>query len=212
MIVYEVYSHSIQKIYKTNLLSRGTLFQLITITLTYLSPFLIAYYTNGFWIVHSEYTEQPTVHFKYKYIVLLETDQNDFLVSSSFQNINDVFASHYRSTYKTVSTNSKKAHYCQSLIMFSISFKVQEIDSNGDSVNDYLLWSMEIPLNTNEQIISFKLLLLFNYTLVVRIFSRFKQYVFNFKNEFLEKSSPKRISNLSQQLLLMHPMLSLARP
>jgi hypothetical protein len=102
MIIYEVYSHSVQKIYKTNLLSRASLFQLITITLTYLSPFLIAYFTNGFWITHSEYTEQPTVCYKYKYILLLETNRNNFLVSSSFQNINDVFASHYRSSFKTV--------------------------------------------------------------------------------------------------------------
>lgn len=47
MVLYEVFSHEEKKRYKTNIFSKASLFQLICIVLTYLSPFLIAYFTGG---------------------------------------------------------------------------------------------------------------------------------------------------------------------
>ena len=47
MVLYEVFSHSIVKRYKTSILSKASLIQLICIVITTLSPFLIAYFANG---------------------------------------------------------------------------------------------------------------------------------------------------------------------
>ena len=47
MVLYEVFSHSINKRYKTSILSTGSFIQLICTVLALLSPFLIAYFANG---------------------------------------------------------------------------------------------------------------------------------------------------------------------
>ena len=50
MVLYEVFSHAKYTRYKTNIFSKASLVQLITITLALLSPFLIAYFTGGIYI------------------------------------------------------------------------------------------------------------------------------------------------------------------
>lgn len=47
MVYYEVFSHSLVKRYKTSLISKASLVQLVCIVLTFLSPFLVAYFANG---------------------------------------------------------------------------------------------------------------------------------------------------------------------
>ena len=47
MVLYEVFSNPELKRYKTSVLSRASIIQLICIVLTFLSPFLIAYFTGG---------------------------------------------------------------------------------------------------------------------------------------------------------------------
>ena len=47
MVFYEVFSHPELRIYKTTLVSKATLVQLIAICISLLSPFLIAYFTGG---------------------------------------------------------------------------------------------------------------------------------------------------------------------
>ena len=47
MVLYEVFSHSVVKRYKTSILSKASLIQLICTVLALLSPFLVAYFANG---------------------------------------------------------------------------------------------------------------------------------------------------------------------
>ena len=47
MVLYEVFSHSEVRRYKASIVSKASLVQIITIVLSLLSPFLIAYFTGG---------------------------------------------------------------------------------------------------------------------------------------------------------------------
>jgi hypothetical protein len=51
MVYYEVFSHPIYKRYKTTVVSKASILQVITIVLTLLSPFLIAYFTGGLFLL-----------------------------------------------------------------------------------------------------------------------------------------------------------------
>ena len=119
MVFYEVFSHPELRRYKTTIFSKASLVQLICIVLTYLSPFLIAYFCGGidlrmikifsyinfwfegFWIKEKINSEQPAIYFQYRYIILLETDNNIYL-SSSFDNLNQIYSNEYLPNVRTV--------------------------------------------------------------------------------------------------------------
>lgn len=107
MVLYEVFSHSIKKRYKTSIFSKATIVQLISIVLTYLSPFLIAYFTGGFWIKEKSFTEMPDIKFQYRYIVLLEGDDSTY-ISSSYESINQIYENEFRSSVRIVCLELRK--------------------------------------------------------------------------------------------------------
>lgn len=107
MPFYEVFSHAELRRYKATYVSKATVVQIICIVLTCLSPFFITYFSNGFWITEESYSEQPLIQYKYRFIALFETS-NNFIVSSSFDNINDIYSNHYRGSYRTVSAILRK--------------------------------------------------------------------------------------------------------
>jgi hypothetical protein len=47
MVLYQVFSQSVVKRYRTSIVSKASLVQLICVVLAFLSPFLIAYFANG---------------------------------------------------------------------------------------------------------------------------------------------------------------------
>lgn len=106
MVLYEVFSHSVKKRYKTSIFTKASIIQLISIVLTYLSPFLIAYFTGGFWIKEKSFTESPDIKFQYRYIAILEGD-NGMFISSSYESINQIYQNEYRSSVRTVRLNLK---------------------------------------------------------------------------------------------------------
>lgn len=110
MVFYEVFSHSIKKRYKTSLFTKATIVQLISIVLTFLSPFLIAYFTGGFWIKQKSFTEMPDIKFQYRYIVILEGDDNIY-ISSSYESINQIYENEFRSSVRIVRLDFQKLNF-----------------------------------------------------------------------------------------------------
>ncbi|XP_056595910.1 transmembrane protein 231 isoform X2 [Triplophysa dalaica] len=144
MAFYEAYSHSALIRYKTNIFTRATLFVVVVLSLTYISPLLVAYRSQGFWLKRSTYEEQPVIQFQYDMILIGATNTaGNYVAWSTFPNFNRLVG--------------------DSLRIPSIS--VQEEDRNQDGKSDFLNLQINIPLKPEEQMLSIQLLLTFSYQL-----------------------------------------------
>lgn len=101
MVLYEVFSHSVKIRYLTSIFSRASIVQFVCIVLSLLGPFLVAYYTGGFWIKDKQFIEQARTNFQYRYICILEDDSNVYL-SSSYENVNQIYINDYKPSIRTV--------------------------------------------------------------------------------------------------------------
>ena len=145
MVFYEVYSHAELRRYKSTIFSKATAVQLVCIVITFLCPFLIAYFAGGFWIKEKMSTEHAEVRYQYRYLVVFETDTS-FYLSSSYENVNQIYASSFVPALRNIYETSS--------------------DINGR--NELLQLDIFISgIPTNQVVKSVKLLLLFNNTLSV---------------------------------------------
>ncbi|GFY43695.1 transmembrane protein 231 [Trichonephila inaurata madagascariensis] len=145
MAVYEVFSHPLLIRYKTSICSKTTCFYVFVTLFTYIFPFIITYYSQGFWKKIDIYREQPDVSFKHQMVLLLETESPDQLI--------------FWSTYEKL--NQLMDH---KLLQIKPSIEHREEDHNRDGKKDELHMVIEVPL-TKEKIVSLKLILIFDYYL-----------------------------------------------
>lgn len=144
MAFYEVYSHPALITYKTSVWTKATLFLVVVICLTYISPLLVAYRSQGFWLKRSSYEEQPVVRFQYQTLMLASTSpQGDYVAWSTFPHLNHMLGAHLRIP----------------------AVSVREEDQNQDGKLDLLTFQLQLPLKSEEQIYSVQLLLTFSYQL-----------------------------------------------
>lgn len=147
MVFYEVFSHAELRRYKSTIFSKATTVQLFCIVITFLCPFLIAYFAGGFWIKEKVSSEHADIKFQYRYLVLLETDTN-FYLSSSYENVNQIYATSYLPAIRNI----------------------YETDANNNGKNDLLQLDIAVSgIPDNAIVRSVKILLLFNNTLSVII-------------------------------------------
>ncbi|XP_030044592.1 transmembrane protein 231 isoform X2 [Microcaecilia unicolor] len=91
MALYEVYSHPKLIKYKTSICSKATLFMLILLVLTYISPLLVAFRSQGFWLKKSSYEEQPTIRFQYEVLLIVLTGSSgSYAAWSTFPSFNSL--------------------------------------------------------------------------------------------------------------------------
>lgn len=144
MAFYDVYSHPVLLRYKTSVFSKATVFIIAVLCLTYISPLLVAYRSQGFWIKRSSYEEQPVVRFQYQTLLVAATSTGgDYVAWSTFPHLNNMLGSKLR--IPTV--------------------HVREEDQNEDGKLDLLIFKLKLPLKPEEQVYSVQLLLTFNYQL-----------------------------------------------
>jgi len=142
--MYEIHSQPILQRYKAHICSAATIFNIVSLALTYILPILIAYLSQGFWLKESTYREQPDVNFKHQVILILQgSDVNTLVTYSTYQNYNNLVAANLR-------------------IPFIQSY---EVDSNRDGKNDWLNIEIQVPLESSEKVHSVQLLLVFDYKL-----------------------------------------------
>uniref|UniRef100_H3CM39 Transmembrane protein 231 n=1 Tax=Tetraodon nigroviridis TaxID=99883 RepID=H3CM39_TETNG len=144
MAFYEVYSHPTLIRYQTSVCTKATLFLLVVLCLTYISPLLVAYRSQGFWIKRATYEEQPVVRFQYQTLLVAATSAGGDLVAwSTFPHLNHLLGS--------------------SLRIPAVS--VREEDQNHDGKLDLLVLNLQLPIRPEEQVYGVQLLLTFSYQL-----------------------------------------------
>ncbi|XP_023675571.1 transmembrane protein 231 [Paramormyrops kingsleyae] len=144
MAVYEVYSHPALLRYKTSICTKATLFLIVVLCLTYISPLLVAYRSQGFWLKRSTYEEQPSVRFQYQMLLIAATSTSgDYVAWSTFPNFNILQGNNLRVP----------------------SVSAREEDQNQDGKLDRLILQLDLPLKPVEQIYSIQMLLTFSYQL-----------------------------------------------
>jgi transmembrane protein 231 len=147
MSVYELFSHSDRFHYRANLFSLATCFLILCTALTFLPPFLFAYYAGGYWIKESRYSEQPRVNYSSKYILITQnSDTTKPFFSSSYASINSIFQNAFIPGTTTVSA----------------------IDNNNDGITDQFFITFQFSYGSGVQINSVDLWLIFQYELRAR--------------------------------------------
>ena len=93
MYYYELFSHPDRFTYRAHILSSTTYVLIVCTTLTFLSPFLLTYYSGDFWPQVAYYSEQPRLANRTKFILVAETDSITATQSfmSSYGTLNNYF-------------------------------------------------------------------------------------------------------------------------
>ncbi|XP_075996479.1 transmembrane protein 231 [Genypterus blacodes] len=144
MAYYDVYAHPALIRYRTSVCTRATVFVVVVLCLTYISPLLVAYRSQGFWVKRSTYEEQPVVRFQYQSLLVASTStQGDYVAWSTFSNFNNMLGDKLRIP----------------------ALSVREEDQNQDGKVDRLILQLQLPLKPEEQVYSVQLLLTFSYQL-----------------------------------------------
>uniref|UniRef100_A0A3Q2Z3N2 Transmembrane protein 231 n=1 Tax=Hippocampus comes TaxID=109280 RepID=A0A3Q2Z3N2_HIPCM len=148
MAFYEVYSHPVLIRYKASVCTSATVFLVVVVCLTYISPLLVAFRSQGFWIQRNTYEEQAVVRFQYETLLVVATGANgDHVAWSTFPHLNNMLGEKLRIP----------------------AVSVREEDQNQDGKLDRLIFQMQLPLKDEENVYSVQLLLIFSYQLFVSV-------------------------------------------
>jgi transmembrane protein 231 len=148
MPLYEIFSHSDRFHYRANLFSLATCFLILCTALTFLPPFLFAYFAGGFWIKEGSYTEQPRINYSSKYIAILG-------------NIDATTTQFFSSSYASLNTLFQNV-----IIPGTNTFSA--IDNDGDGVTDQFDITIELLLSSTVNINNINVWLIFEYELRAR--------------------------------------------
>jgi transmembrane protein 231 len=116
MAIFTVFTDSVIRQYKTSVVSKALLFQLIVIVITLLAPFFLAYSSRGlsinltvfrtfpefivcqgFWLREGTYREQADVTFRREIVISLSgSKQSSRIFFSSFSNFNHLLSDQLR--------------------------------------------------------------------------------------------------------------------
>ncbi|XP_054862935.1 transmembrane protein 231 isoform X2 [Amphiprion ocellaris] len=188
MAFYEVYSHPAVVRYRTSVCTKATVFLLVVLGLTYISPLLVAYRSQGFWVKRSTYEEQPVVKFQYETLLVAATSvQGDFVAWSSFSHLNNMLGNNLRIP----------------------AVSVIEVDQNHDGKLDLLIFQLQLPLKPDEQIYSIQLLLTFSYQLFVSVIDGSSPFASSYDLDNIIRSYQDR--NLSTVLSCPMPVWTVGR-
>ncbi|XP_061533213.1 transmembrane protein 231 isoform X2 [Phycodurus eques] len=147
MAFYEVYSHPALIRYKAGVCTSATVFLVVVACLTYISPLLVAYRSQGFWIKRNTYEEQAVIRFQYETLLVAATGTNgDYVAWSTFPHLNNLLGKNLRIP----------------------AVSVREEDRNQDGKLDRLIFQLQLPLEDEENVYSVQLLLTFSYQLFTK--------------------------------------------
>lgn len=146
MYYYELFSHPDRFPYRAHILSGATCVFISCLTLTFLSPFLITYYTGDYWTEDVIYSEQPRLSNTIKYLIIIENDDT-----------NNRF---FQSSYATLNRNF------QTSLLFGDTLTATN-DTDGDGLIDQIRASFDLVIPTTTNTIHFiNIWLIFQYDLV----------------------------------------------
>ncbi|KAK4318469.1 hypothetical protein Pmani_010527 [Petrolisthes manimaculis] len=128
--------------YKTTYCSKATLFNILTLIVTVITPLLVVYRSQGLWVKETEWREQADIRFKHQVLFIADTSLGP-LVWSTNSAFNTLMAAHLRPPL----------------------VKSHEADGNHDGVKERLEFTLELPLKSTELVYGATLLLTFDYRL-----------------------------------------------
>ena len=147
MYYYELFSHSDRFSYRAHIISNSTCVLILCTVLTFLSPFLLTYYTGDFWANDLASSEQPRLGNQFKYILIVEsqpeTSSTNRFFTSSYSVINSNFANN----------------------MIPASGTISPSDTDGDGLIDQIRVSYDLAFTTALTIESINLWLIFPFEL-----------------------------------------------
>jgi transmembrane protein 231 len=150
MPLYEIFSHSDRFHYRAKLFSLATCFLIFCTAITFLPPFLFAYFAGGFWMKEGSYSEQPRVNYSSKYILIIgntdtSTGTNTFF-SSSYGSLNENFKNVIipgTNTFAAIDTNQDGV-YDQYSISIDLLFPSTSASITVSNVNVWLIFEYEL--------------------------------------------------------------------
>lgn len=146
MLLYEAFSHSNRFHYRAHICSLATCFLIICTILTFLPPFLFAYYAGGFWIKEGLYTEQPRINYSAKYILIADnsdTALNRFF-SSSYSSLNTVFREVVLSGTNTFTAKDTNADGVTDQLSVVLQIFFGTTTANLQNLNVWLMFQYEL--------------------------------------------------------------------
>ena len=147
MAQYEIFSHSDRFHYRAHLFSLATCFVFLCAVLTFLPPFLFAYYAGGYWMKESAYSEQPRVNYSSQYILTMDNPTPSVpFFSSSYASLNSLSSTAF--------------------IPGTVTFLA--IDNNNDEVTDQFSISLQFSYSSDIKMNNLNLFLIFQYELRAR--------------------------------------------
>lgn len=138
-MLIKVFSSPVTADQYASVLSKAVFVRLCLLLLVLIPPFFIAYSTKGLWLREEFYQEQPDVRFTRELIVLLHGS-----------------APHSILTWSTLPSYNR---LLQTRIRVPL-FKFYEEDTNQDGMMDYIDFSMEFPMQTDDDVTHVTCLLL----------------------------------------------------
>lgn len=144
MGLYRIHSEPVRRHYFAAACSCSALFQLVVIAILIVSPYLLAYNSEGMWIFERCYRFQPDVRYKHQAYFIAQN-------GSDFSSM-------------AWSTNANFNKLVQKRLRVP-TLRSYEEDTNLDGKKEYLDIELELPLNDYEKIDRMTILLLFDYQL-----------------------------------------------
>eukprot|EP00118_Oscarella_pearsei_P005304 m.24291 g.24291 ORF g.24291 m.24291 type:complete len:300 (+) comp28591_c0_seq1:29-928(+) len=142
MALFAVYSAPITRLYRASVFSKAFFFQLVIFLATLLLPFFVSYRSLGFWLRESTYREQPDIKYQHEVMAFVR-GQKTLLAWSTFGQFNLIYSNQLRIPL----------------------IKSYEEDDNHDGLNDRLVFSLEMPLTEQEDVMEIQILLFFSFSL-----------------------------------------------
>ena len=124
----ELFSHADRFPYRAHIISSASLVIVLCTAFTFLPPFLLPYYTGGFWMRESVYSEQPRLNNSVKYALMVDTSS---ATATRF----------FMSSYSSVNRD-----FVAGLIFGKVRETVRDID--GDGLIDQIRVSFELTFPT----------------------------------------------------------------
>jgi len=138
----EVFAWPLMRRYHGSRFSSAYIFRWLSVAVQIILPFIISYNIDPFWLKRSLTWLQPTVHFKYQMILMLESNTTGSeIVWSTYDQLNTMLGSKYRAS----------------------EIQTREEDLNFDGKIDNIYINARVPLVSTEYIYHARVLAFFDY-------------------------------------------------
>lgn len=148
-MAFQVYKEPLYRRYYADWCSLACVYTLFFLFLLIFLPLIISYNTASFWLKESTYYEQPQVDYTYNVMLQFNTQQSgadSILFWSTSRDINQIYHNYLRIP----------------------TIQSAEFDHNRDGINDRIEVNVYLPLQADEKVKSFDMLIFHEVTLKER--------------------------------------------